>query len=169
MKSHNKMLRGLTVSLAAVAAVAAVTSVQAREPFTPAELKAQEEKLLTTVRRGFDMWYGARADMSKNGLACANCHPDAAATNPHTFPKYMTMFNKVVPLREMINWCIQNPQAGAPMDKLSDDMTSLEAYALYLYRGVAINTGYAGSQTAPNTPTSARGFVTQGTGIGFDK
>ena len=49
------------------------------------------------------MWYGARADMANNGLACANCHPDAAATNPQTFPKYMPQTDKVLAYRDMVN------------------------------------------------------------------
>ena len=115
------------------------------------------------------MWYGARADMANNGLACANCHPDAAATNPQTFPKFVPMFNKVVTYRTMVNWCIQNPQGGKLMDVNSDDMTALEAYSFYLHKGVKVDTGNVLRQTAGNEPATARGFNVKGTGIGFDK
>ena len=121
------------------------------------------------MKRGYDMWYGARADMANNGLACANCHPDAAATNPQTFPKFLPMFNKVVSYRAMVNWCIQNPQGGKLMDVNSDDMTALESYSYYLYRGVKIDTGLVTRQTAGASPSNARGFNAKGTGIGFDK
>lgn len=169
MSSQHRFYRRIAAPLAVLAVVAAATSVSAREPFTPAELKDQQDKLLASVKRGYDMWYGARADMSANGLACANCHPDAAATNPQTFPKFLPVFDKVVPYREMVNWCIQNPQGGKEMDVNSEDMTALEAYSFYLYRGVKIETGLVNRQTAPITPITARGFAVKGTGIGFDK
>ncbi len=165
MTIHSKVL----LSLAAIGIVAATTSAMAREPFTPAELKTLDDKLTASAKRGYDMWYGARADMSSNGLACANCHPDAAATNPHTFPKYMSQFNKVVPYREMVNWCIENPQVGKKLDVNGDDMTSMESYSLYMYRGVKVDTGLQTAQTAGLQPSSARGLNVPGTGIGFDK
>jgi thiosulfate dehydrogenase len=153
--------------LAALAALAAVAT--AREPFTAAELKAMDEKLTASAKRGYDMWYGARADMANNGLACANCHPDAAATNPQTFPKFMPQFDRVVAYREMVNWCIENPQGGKALDANSPDMIALEAYSFYLHRGVVIDTGMQVRQTAGPTPKSARGLNVKGTGIGFDK
>jgi thiosulfate dehydrogenase len=155
--------------LVAVAVVATATLVAAREPFTKEELKLADDKLTQSAKRGYDMWYGARADMANNGLACANCHPDAAATNPQTFPKYMPQTDRVMAYREMVNWCIQNPQGGKEMDPNSADMVALESYSYYLHRGVAIQTGLQTRQTAGPTPTSARGLNVKGTGIGFDK
>ena len=105
MNRHNR-------KLFAVALLASATVAMAREPFTKEELKAMDEKLTASAKRGYDMWYGARADMANNGLACANCHPDAAATNPHTFPKFMPQTDKVMAYRDMVNWCIENPQGG---------------------------------------------------------
>jgi thiosulfate dehydrogenase len=169
MTASKKYIRSLGAPLAALALVTAVTSVSAREPFTADELKAQEAALLEVVGRGYKLWYGARADMAANGLACANCHPDTAATNPQTFPKFEPMFDKVVPYREMVNWCIQNPMAGQAMDVNDPDMTALEAYSFYLHKGVKIETGLVTRQTAGATPTNARGFAVKGTGIGFDK
>lgn len=169
MNAQKMQWRRLAAPLAMASMAVAVSSVSAREPFTADELKAQQTKLVASVQRGYDMWYGARADMSNNGLACANCHPDAAATNPQTFPKFLPVFDKVVPMREMINWCIQNPQGGKALDVSSADMTSLEAYSFYLHNGVKIETGLVSRQTAGATPTNARGFAAKGTGIGFDK
>jgi thiosulfate dehydrogenase len=169
MKSQHKFLRRIAAPLAVLAVVAAATSVSAREPYTTAELKDQQDKLLASVKRGYDMWYGARADMANNGLACANCHPDAAATNPQTFPKFLPMFDKVVAYREMVNWCIENPQGGKAMDVTSADMVALEAYSFYLHKTIPIETGLVTRQTAGKEPSSARGFAAKGTGIGFDK
>jgi thiosulfate dehydrogenase len=161
MNRHNKLV--------AVALLAMATVVMAREPFTKEELKAMDDKLTASAKRGYDMWYGARADMANNGLACANCHPDAAATNPHTFPKFMPQTDRVMAYRDMVNWCIENPQGGKVLDVSSADMVALEAYSFVLHRGVAVETGLQTRQTAGPTPKNARGLNVKGTGIGFDK
>jgi thiosulfate dehydrogenase len=161
MNRHNKLV--------AVALLAMATVVMAREPFTKEELKAMDDKLTASAKRGYDMWYGARADMANNGLACANCHPDAAATNPHTFPKFMPQTDRVMAYRDMVNWCIENPQGGKALDVSSADMVALEAYSFVLHRGVAVETGLQTRQTAGPTPKNARGLNVKGTGIGFDK
>jgi len=146
-----------------------LSGAAAREPFTAAELAAQEAQLLALVDRGRDLWHGSRADMTNNGLACGNCHPDAAAANPQTFPKYMPMFNKVVPFREMVNWCIQNPQGGKALDTNGDDMTAMEAYAFNLYRGERIEPGLATKQTASIIVKSGVGYPKKPSGVGVDK
>jgi len=169
MTTFNIKFGAVATRALALVAIAFGTVAMAGSPPTPEELKVREDALTASVKRGYDMWYGARADMANNGLACANCHPDAAATNPQTFPKFMPMFNKVVSYRAMVNWCIQNPQGGKLMDVNSDDMTALEAYSFYLHRGSKIETGLVTRQTAGATPASARGFNVKGTGIGFDK
>ena len=169
MNIQSKTLRRYVAPLVAIAVLATATLVTAREPFTKEELKVADDKLTQSAKRGYDMWYGARADMANNGLACANCHPDAAATNPQTFPKYMPQTDRVMAFREMVNWCIQNPQGGKEMDANSADMVALESYSYYLHRGVTIQTGLQTRQTAGFKPTSARGLNVKGTGIGFDK
>lgn len=169
MNFQNKLLRRAAVPMAALAMIATAMVATAREPFTKDELKAMDEQLTASAKRGYDMWYGARADMANNGLACANCHPDTAATNPHTFPKFMPQMNKVVAYRDMVNWCIENPQGGKALDVNSEDMVALESYSFVLYRGVAVDTGLQTRQTSPQTPKTARGLNVKGTGIGFDK
>ena len=161
--------RTAVLALIATAALGTTTFVTAREPFTKEELKTMDEKLTAAAKRGYDMWYGARADMANNGLACANCHPDAAATNPQTFPKYMPQVDKVMAFRDMVNWCIENPQGGKALDPNSADMVALEAYSYMLHKGVAIEPGLQTRQTAGPTPKNARGINVKGTGIGFDK
>jgi thiosulfate dehydrogenase len=165
----SRSLRRLAAPLVAAAAVAAALSATAREPFTKAELAAMEEKLTASAKRGYDLWYGARADMANNGLACANCHPDAAATNPQTFPKFMPQVDRVMAYRDMVNWCIENPQGGKALDVNSADMVALEAYSFMLHQGVPIQTGLQTRQTAGATPKNARGLNVKGTGIGYDK
>jgi thiosulfate dehydrogenase len=146
-----------------------LSTASAREPFTEAELAKQEAQLLALVDRGRDLWHGSRADMTNNGLGCGNCHPDAAAANPQTFPKYMPMFNKVVPFREMVNWCIQNPQGGKALDVSGEDMTAMEAYAFNLYRGEKIEPGLATKQTPSIVVKAGVGYAKKPSGIGVDK
>lgn len=151
-----------------LALAGAATTATAREPFTAAELRQMEDKLMASVKRGHELWHGARADMSNNGLACANCHPDAAATNPQTFPKFMPMFNRVVPYRDMVNWCIETPQGGKALDAKSEDLTALEAYSFYWHRGRPVEFGLQTRQTVPAAPTG-RPYPWPGSGVGMDK
>jgi thiosulfate dehydrogenase len=145
------------------------TSTRAREPFTKDELADQEKALLTVVDHGRDLWHGSNPSMSSNGLACGNCHPDAAASNPHTFPKFQADLGKVISLRDMINWCITVPQGGKPLDVNGEDMVAMEAYAFYLYRGTAISPGLATEQTPPVKVQSGVGYKKQGSGVGYDR
>jgi thiosulfate dehydrogenase len=150
MKTHSFRPRRLGAALALVAAVAVAPAAFAREPFTPAELAKMQEAQNAMVKRGHELWHGARADMSNNGLACANCHPDAAATNPQTFPKFMPMFNRVVAYRDMVNWCIETPQGGKALD------------------GRPVEFGLQTRQTVPKAP-AGRPYPWAGSGVGMDK
>jgi thiosulfate dehydrogenase len=150
--------------------IATVNPVAARPPFTAAELADQQTALLKVVDHGRDLWHGSLKSMSTNGLACGNCHPDAAASNPQTFPKYQSDLGRVAPLRDMINWCISGPLGGKTLDPDSEDMVAMEAYAMYLYRGTAITPGLATAQTSPIVVIkSGTGYPRKGSGIGYDK
>jgi len=171
---NRKTMKQMFSALCALSTVGAVgllvyTSSAAREPFTKQELADQEKALLAAVDHGRDLWHGSLASMSTNGLACGNCHPDAAASNPHTFPKYQADLGKVITLREMINWCITVPQGGKALDVSSDDMVAMEAYAFYLYRGEKITPGLATMQTPPVVVKSGVGYPKKGSGVGYDR
>ncbi len=168
MKFKSKTMTNTLGASLVVLAVAGPMAASAY-PGTEEELAEQQAALIEMVSRGYDLWHGGRADMTQNGLACGNCHPDTAASNPQTFPKYVPMFGKVVPFREMVNWCIANPQLGAKLDVNGDDMTAMEAYAFYLHRGKPIEPGLASRQTHPVVVDSGTGFPTKPSGIGFDK
>jgi thiosulfate dehydrogenase len=169
MSNQNKSVRqGLSLTAALLVLLAANTAM-AREPFTKEELAAQEAKLLALVDKGRDLWHGTKPEMANNGLACGNCHPDAAAANPQTFPKFISAYNKVVPFREMVNWCIKNPQGGQALDVSGEDMTAMEAYAFYLHRGEKIEPGLASRQTKPVAVNAGVGYPKKPSGIGVDK
>ena len=141
----------------------------AREPYSKAELADMDKQLLDVVNHGRDLWHGSLASMSTNGLACGNCHPDAAASNPTTFPKFQADLGRVAPMRDMINWCITVVQGGNALDVNGADMTAMEAYAMYMYRGKPIEPGLQTRQTSPVVVKSGRGFPYKGSGIGYDK
>jgi len=165
LKHSQKIYLGVgAVALGSFATVA----IFARTPFTDAQLADQQHELLEVVNKGRDLWHGSNPSMSTNGLACGNCHPDAAAANPQTFPKWVPQLNAVAPLREMINWCIVHPQNGKALDTSSADMVALEAYAIYLYRGEKIQPGYT-IPTPPVPVKSGVGFPYKPSGLGVDK
>jgi thiosulfate dehydrogenase len=156
-------------AVAVVLGLSAPAATSAREPFTAQELADQQKALLAAVDHGRDLWHGSKASMSSNGLACGNCHPDAAASNPHTFPKFQADLGKVISLRDMINWCITVPQGGQPLDVNGDDMIAMEAYAFYLYRGKKIDPGMATEQSSPVVVKGGVGYSKKGSGVGYDQ
>ena len=166
---RKSQIRIAVVACLATLALSTLLSTSAREPFTKEELADQEKALLAAVDHGRDLWHGSNPSMSTNGLACGNCHPDAAASNPHTFPKYQSDLGKVITLREMINWCIVHPQAGEALEVNSPDMVALEAYAVYLYRGTPITPGLASKQTPPIAVSSGVGYPKTPSGLGVDR
>jgi len=167
-KNRFNVVMGL-ITPVALFGLLAFNPAAAREPFTADELAAQEKALLAVVDHGRDLWHGTLPSMSTNGLACGNCHPDAAASNPQTFPKFQANLGKVIPIREMINWCIMVPQMGKALDVNGDDMTAMEAYATYMHRGIKIEPGLATKQTSSVVVKSGPGFPKKGSGIGYDK
>ena len=69
------------------------------------------------------------------------CHPHAANTHPETYPKYQVQLGKVALLRDMINWCIENPVRGTDLEPDSPKMRALEAYIMAQRKGVPMDYG----------------------------
>lgn len=167
-------MKKTTKSVMAAAAAAAVSltlvaTAQAGSKFSEEELARQEQELLKLVDKGYAIWHGSMPSTTTIGLACANCHPDAAASNPQTFPKYMPMFGRVASWREMSNWCIETPQLGKPLDITGEEMMAIEAYAMYLHRGKPIEPGLATRQTTPVAVSGGTGYPRTPSGIGYDR
>lgn len=97
----------------------------------------QQFELVATEGRG--LW--TSADLGTNGVACAQCHPNAANTHPETYPKFQKQLGRVAQLWEMINWCIRNPLEGSDLAADDPDMIALQAYAYKERRGVALAPG----------------------------
>jgi cytochrome c len=134
------MKRKIAVALAAAVVLAVVggIAIQADE-FTKKDQDRWEKEYMSVVQKGRELWTSPQ--LGTNGVACAQCHPNGANTHPETYPKFQQQLGRVIALREMINWCIQQPLEGKPLALDSKDMVALEAYALYERRGVALAPG----------------------------
>ena len=134
---NNKVVITMFVLVLSLGIVFVLMSpVHAKPPRSEAQVAQEQALLMQAVAKGDALWHNPK--LGSNGLACGNCHPDGAASNPHTFPKFQTNLGKVGTLREMINWCIMVPMQGTALALDSDDMIAMEAYATFTHRGVAI-------------------------------
>lgn len=137
MITRNELFIALfTIVVLTLLAFLIFAPVQAKPPRTEAQVAQERALLMKAVAKGDALWHNA--GLGTNGLACGNCHPDGAASNPHTFPKFQSNLGKVGTLRDMINWCIMVPMQGKALALDSDDMIAMEAYATYTHRGVSI-------------------------------
>jgi len=129
-------------SIAVLASLAVLLAtgagVQADE-FTQADLDRWQDEYMSVVETGRALWVSP--ELGTNGVACAQCHPNAANTHPETYPKFQQQLGRVITLREMINWCMMNPLEGAPLDHDDPDMIAIEAYVAYERRGVEMAPG----------------------------
>jgi hypothetical protein len=98
--------------------------------FTPRDemVWALETKKFIDEGKGF--FHDAKALGGTIGVSCDMCHPDAANTHPETYPKYQVQLQRVALLRDMINWCIENPLKGKPLSGDDPKLRAVEAYIL---------------------------------------
>ncbi len=109
------------------------------KPHSQREKKIWEMGLKRVIDAGYKLFHDPA--LGTNGISCDMCHPDASNTHPETYPKFQTQLKKVALLRDMINWCIENPLEGK---KLADDdakMKALEAYILSTRDGKVLSPG----------------------------
>ncbi len=93
------------------------------------------------VAEGSRIFHSADELGSTIGVSCDMCHPHAANTHPETYPKFQTQLGRVVLLRDMIDWCIENPVRGEHLDPNGPEMRALEAYIMAQRKGVQMNYG----------------------------
>ncbi len=134
----SKRLLVVGLAVVAVAVVVAGLGVRADE-FTKEDVERWQDEYMSVVEKGRKLW--GSPDLGTNGVACAQCHPNAANTHPETYPKFQQQLGRVVAFREMINWCIQQPLEGQPLGLDDADMIALEAYATWERRGVELAPG----------------------------
>ena len=93
------------------------------------------------VAEGKAVFHDAKKLGGTVAISCDMCHPDAANTHPETYPKYQVQLGRVAVLRDMINWCIENPVRGTPMAEDDPRMKAMEAYIYASRRGVPLEYG----------------------------
>ncbi len=130
----------------------------ARPNVTAAEAADQTKQLIDVVRKGDALWHGGAPTNPEVKLACGNCHPDAASTGPHTWPKYSLDLGKVAAMRDMINWCVMVVHAAPGMDMNGADMLAMEAYATYMSRGMKLDPGNNAKQMMAVRVIGGEGF-----------
>jgi thiosulfate dehydrogenase len=135
-------------SLVGLLAVLVGPAAAHKDPVTPQQLKLYEEAFMEEVRKGDLLFHGDEATakqmgvvLSTTGWACAMCHPFAADTHPHEFPKFQAQMSKFATLRDMINWCIEKPNQGEKIDSDSEAMKALEAYIYWSNTGSVLVPG----------------------------
>lgn len=109
------------------------------DPFTPEDLKRFDSEYQTVVTSGRALFTDGK--LGSNGVACAQCHPNATNTHPETYPKFQKQLGKVAQTWEMVNWCIRNPLEGQVLAADDPKMTALLSYIAHERRGVKLDPG----------------------------
>jgi cytochrome c len=109
------------------------------DEFTKEDVERYEKEFSGVAQKGRELW--TSADLGANGVACAQCHPNAANTHPETYPKFQKQLGKVTQLWEMVNWCIKNPLEGKTIAPEDPKMTALLSYIAFERRGVKLRPG----------------------------
>jgi len=135
------MTRKIVVACLATLALAAVAGglVGRADEFTQKDLDRWNDEFMSVVQKGRELWVSG--ELGTNGVACAQCHPNAANTHPETYPKFQQQLGRVATLREMINWCLQQPLEGEPLPLDDARLVAIEAYVTHERRGVALAPG----------------------------
>ena len=135
------MTRKIAVAVLAVGALVLIAGGVAdrADEFTDKDLERWQEEYMSVVKQGRELWVSP--ELGTNGVACAQCHPNAANTHPETYPKFQQQLGRVIALREMINWCLQQPLEGKPLELDDPRMVAIETYVTYERRGVALAPG----------------------------
>jgi thiosulfate dehydrogenase len=133
-----KKITGVAVAAVALAVVVGGFANRADE-FTQEDLDRWQSEYMSVVETGRELWVSA--DLGTNGVACAQCHPNAANTHPETYPKFQQQLGRVIALRDMINWCLQQPLEGVPLELDDPRLLAMEAYVTYERRGVPLAPG----------------------------
>ena len=135
-----------TAEAATVAPKPAQAPPATAEPGQPTKFTARDQMLWKReekafVDEGYKNFHNAKALGGTIGISCDMCHPDASNTHPESYPKFQTQTKKIALLRDMINWCIENPLKGKPLPEDDPRLRSVEAYILSARKGVALEPG----------------------------
>ena len=126
-------------AIAVLALVLTTVVVVWADEFSQKDVDRWQGEYMSVVAKGRELW--TSPDLGTNGVACAQCHPNAANTHPETYPKFQKQLGRVIPLRDMINWCLMNPLEGETLELDDPRMVAMEAYIAYERRGVPLAPG----------------------------
>jgi cytochrome c len=130
-------MRRFTLALAFGLCLAAPAAYA--DDFSKADVEHWQKEFEAVVKEGRANFTDGK--LGTNGVACAQCHPNAANTHPETYPKFQKQFGRVAQLYEMVNWCIKNPLQGKELAPDDKKMISLLSYIYYERRGVKLSAG----------------------------
>jgi len=122
----NRIRKNQAALFATVAAFGFYGVVAYSDDFSQEDQERWQMEFESVVDEGERLFHGGLGN--PNTVSCDQCHPNGANTHPETYPKFQQQLGKVVPLWEMINWCMENPLEA---DKLAADdpkMIALQAY-----------------------------------------
>jgi len=122
-------------------ATPATGQVQTYGAFTERDQKIWKDSTEALIAEGNKIFHDAGLLGSTDAISCDMCHPNAANTHPETYPKYQVQLGRVALLRDMINWCIENPVRGKPLADDDPKMKALEAYILAQRKGTPLEYG----------------------------
>ena len=135
------MKRNIIIILFIIATISFVT-FSLIEPkadeFAKKDIDKWDDSFKDAVKQGEKVFHSA---LGSNHVSCDMCHPNGANTHPETYPKFQKQIGRVVTLREMINWCIQNPLEGQPIKMDDPKMILLETYITWERRGIQLAPG----------------------------
>lgn len=123
-----------------MAAVAAEQSKQTSK-WTERDRLTWEREQKRMIEEGNKLFHDWKALGGTIGISCDMCHPNASNTHAETYPKFQTQLKKVVAIREMINWCIENPMKGKPLALDDPRLIAVEAYMAAQRKGVPLDPG----------------------------
>jgi len=109
--------------------------------FTERDKEIWKESTERLVAEGKRIFHDAKALGGTIAISCDMCHPDGSNTHAETYPKFQTQLGRVALLRDMINWCIENPVRGKPFPDDDPRLKALEAYMLAQRKGAVLDYG----------------------------
>ena len=106
----------LTLAAAFLLALSLTASAPARaDEFTKADTDRWQAEYQHVVADGRALW--TDGTLGTNGVACGQCHPNAANTHPETYPKFQKQLGKVAQLWDNEPRTVGfDPAKGAPVD-----------------------------------------------------
>ena len=109
--------------------------------YTSRDEQVWAEETARFIAEGNAIFHDAKKLGGTVSMSCDMCHPNASNTHPESYPKFQVQLGRVALLRDMINWCVENPVKGKPMADDDPRMRALEAYIISQRKGTALDYG----------------------------